>query len=92
MAKIIDKAGFLIVHDKSYNSKACQHSVHNKLVSFVERVLELQKRSPRLPQEKESLQREIESTDGMMDCLVYELSHKGMIYGLTEEEIKIVES
>ena len=40
----------------------------------------------RLPQEKESLQREIESTDGMIDRLVYEL------YGLTEDEIRIVES
>jgi len=37
-------------------------------------------------QEQESLQREIESTDGMIDRLVYEL------YGLTEDEIKIVES
>jgi hypothetical protein len=26
-----------------------------------------------------------------IDRLVYELSHKGMIYGLTEEEIRIVE-
>jgi len=58
----------------------------DKLVSLVERMLELHKRSPRLPQEKESLQREIESTDGMIDRLVYEL------YGLTEEEVRIVES
>jgi hypothetical protein len=41
---------------------------------------------------KESVQRQIESTDGAIDRLVYELSHKGMIYGLTEDEIKIVES
>jgi len=59
---------------------------HAKLVSLVERMLELHKRSPRLPQEKESLQREIESTDGRIDRLVYEL------YGLNEEEIRIVES
>ena len=39
-----------------------------------------------MPQEKESLQREIESMDGRIDRLVYEL------YGLTEEEIKIVEA
>jgi hypothetical protein len=58
---------------------------HDKLVSLVERMLELHKRSPRTPQEKESLQREIESTDRAIDKLVYEL------YGLTEEEIKIVE-
>lgn len=38
-----------------------------------------------LPQEKESLQQEIESTDVRIDRLVYEL------YGLTEDEIAIVE-
>ena len=63
---------------------------HDKLVSLVERMLELRKRSPRLPHRKnvgkESLQREIESTDGRIDKLVYEL------YGLTEDEIRIVES
>ena len=49
-------------------------------------MLELHKRSPRLPQEKESLQRAIESTDERIDRLVYDL------YGLTDEEIRIVES
>ena len=34
---------------------------------------------------KESVQRQIESTDGMIDRLVYEL------YGLTEEEVRIIE-
>ena len=38
------------------------------------------------------VKREIESTDRRIDQLVYELSRKGMIYGLTEEEIRIVES
>jgi len=37
-------------------------------------------------QEKESVQRQVESTDGRIDQLVYEL------YGLSEDEIKIVES
>jgi hypothetical protein len=37
------------------------------------------------PQEQEMVKREIESTDRQIDRLVYEL------YGLTEEEIKIVE-
>ena len=59
---------------------------HDKLVSLVERMLELHKRSPRLPQEQEMVKREIESTDGRIDRLVYEL------YGLSEDEIKIVES
>ncbi len=39
----------------------------------------------RTPQEQELVKREIESTDRQIDALVYEL------YGLTEEEIKIVE-
>jgi hypothetical protein len=43
------------------------------------------------PQDKERVGREIESTDTRIDRLVYELSRKGMIYGLNEEEIKIVE-
>ena len=34
---------------------------------------------------KESVQRQVESTDGVIDRLVYEL------YGLTDEEINIVE-
>ena len=34
----------------------------------------------------------IESTDGRIDRLVYELSLKGMIYGLTEDGVRIVES
>jgi len=39
-------------------------------------------------------QRALESTDGAIDKLVYELSHSlrsEMIYGLNEEEIEIVE-
>jgi len=59
---------------------------HEKLVSLVERMLELHKRSPRLPQEQEMVKREIESTDGRIDKLVYEL------YGLSEDEVRIVES
>jgi hypothetical protein len=45
----------------------------------------LQIHNKRTPQEKESLAWEIEATDGQIDRLVYEL------YGLTEEEVKIVE-
>ena len=60
---------------------------HDKLVSLVERMLELHKRSPRTPQGQERVKREIEpAADGRIDRLVYEL------YGLTEEEIGIVES
>ena len=41
--------------------------------------------SAKTPQEKESVQRQIESTDRAIDKLVYEL------YGLSEDEVKIVE-
>jgi hypothetical protein len=58
---------------------------HDKMVSLVERMLELHRISPRTPGEVERLAREIESTDRAIDKLVYEL------YGLTEEEIQIVE-
>ena len=59
----------------------------SKMVSLVESMLALHKRSAsaRTPQDKEMLSRQIESTDEAIDRLVYEL------YGLTEEEIKIVE-
>jgi hypothetical protein len=40
----------------------------------------------RTSHEKTALQRQIEATDGQIDRLVYEL------YGLTEEEIGIVEA
>jgi len=40
---------------------------HVKMMPLVERMLELHKRSPRMPQEKESLQREIESCGGWED-------------------------
>jgi hypothetical protein len=60
---------------------------HDKMVALVERMLELHKRRQAAgsDHERELLQRQIDSTDGEIDALVYEL------YGLTEEEIRIVE-
>ena len=60
---------------------------HDHMVSLVEQMLALHKQLPQAqtPHEKTALQRRIEATDGQIDALVYEL------YGLTEEEIKIVE-
>jgi hypothetical protein len=58
---------------------------HDRMVTLVERMLELHKRTPQTPHEKERLEREIASTDAQIDRLVYEL------YELTEEEIRIVE-
>jgi NOL1/NOP2/fmu family ribosome biogenesis protein len=59
--------------------------IQEKIKNLVERILGLHKRIVFTPQEKESIHREIEATDKQIDQLVYEL------YGLTEEEIKIVE-
>ena len=61
---------------------------HDRMVSLVEQMLALHKQLPeaRTPHEKTALQRRIEATDGQIDALVYEL------YGLTEEEIRIVEA
>ncbi|MEP0804300.1 MAG: Eco57I restriction-modification methylase domain-containing protein [Chloroflexota bacterium] len=60
---------------------------HDKMVSLVERMLSLHKAlaAAQSPAEKERLERQIEVTDRAIDALVYEL------YGLTEEEIRIVE-
>ena len=59
---------------------------HEKMVSLVERMLELHKTpSACTPQDKERVKREVESTDRQIDRLVYEL------YGLTDDEVKVVE-
>ncbi|MDD5675967.1 MAG: TaqI-like C-terminal specificity domain-containing protein [Chitinivibrionales bacterium] len=60
---------------------------YNRIISFVSSMLDFNKRLllARTDHEKTLLQRQIDSTDAQIDALVYEL------YGLTEEEIKIVE-
>jgi predicted nucleic acid-binding Zn-ribbon protein len=57
------------------------------MVSLVERMLDLHKQlaATKGEHERTMLQRQIEATDQQIDALVYEL------YGLTEEEIRIVE-
>lgn len=62
-------------------------SRHDKMVSLVEQMLSLNKQlaSAKTDHEKTALQRQIEATDKQIDKLVYE------VYGLTEEEIGIVE-
>ncbi len=69
-------------------SDPAEKAKHDQMVTLVERMLALHKNlaSAKTPQEKESVQRQVESTDGAIDKLVYEL------YGLSEEEIGIVES
>jgi type I restriction-modification system DNA methylase subunit len=65
------------------NGKVC----HDKVVSLVDRIQALNKQlaATKNPNDKVQLEREIESTDRQIDQRVYE------IYGLTDEEIKIVE-
>lgn len=60
---------------------------HDHMVSLVERMLSLHRQLAvaRTPGESAMLQRQVEATDRQIDRLVYEL------YGLSEEEIKIVE-
>jgi len=60
---------------------------HDKMVSLVERMLDLHKRlaETKTSHENTLLHRQIEATDKQIDRLVYEL------YGLTEEEIRIIE-
>ena len=57
----------------------------NPIETLVTHMLNLHKRTPQTPFEQEQLQREIAATDAQIDQLVYEL------YGLTDEEIRIVE-
>jgi type I restriction-modification system DNA methylase subunit len=60
---------------------------HDDLVLLVEKMLELNKQLQKahFDSEKEPIERQIAATDKKIDDIVYEL------YGLTEEEIKIVE-
>lgn len=59
-----------------------------KMVALVTQMLSLNKKlqDVSLDHDKELLARQIEATDASIDKLVYEL------YGLTEEEIAVVES
>ena len=68
-------------------SSSKEKGKHDKMVSLVEQMLELNKKIAEVknPEEKTRIQRQIDATDCQIDKLVYEL------YGLTEEEIKIVE-
>ena len=62
-------------------------ALHDRMVALVERMLDLHKKlaAATIPADKKLYGRRIEATDKEIDALVYEL------YGLTEEEIAIVE-
>ena len=64
-----------------------QKNQHDRMVKFVERMLDLHKKlaQAKIPAEKTRIQRQINTTDKQIDNLTYEL------YNLTPEEIKIVE-
>jgi len=63
-----------------------EKALHDKVVALVEQVLSLNKQlaDVKTDQEKTALQRQINAVDQQIDRLLYEL------YGLTEDEIKIV--
>ncbi|CVK34537.1 Eco57I restriction-modification methylase domain-containing protein [Methanoculleus bourgensis] len=60
---------------------------HDRMVALVEKMLDLNKRlaAAKAPHEKEALAGMIDATDREIDRLVYEL------YGLTEDEVAVVE-
>jgi hypothetical protein len=68
-------------------SDASDRARHDRMVQLVEQMLSLHKQltAAKTPQDQTVLQRQIDATDRQIDQLVYEL------YGLTEEEIRIVE-
>jgi len=65
-----------------------EKAIHDKLVSLVDRMLDLHKKKTDLPSsaEREKIEREIAVTDEKIDEIVYGL------YGITVEERKIVEA
>ena len=68
-------------------SNPAEKAQHDKLVASVDNMLELQKKyhEARMERDKELYERQIKIVDAQIDRLVYNL------YGLTEEEIKVVE-
>jgi type II restriction/modification system DNA methylase subunit YeeA len=68
-------------------SNQSEKKLHDALVSLVDVMLDLNKKIQTAKgNEKEQIQRQIEKTDREIDEIVYEL------YGITEEEKKIIES
>lgn len=69
-------------------SNPSEKILHEKIVSKVDQMLELNKKKDVLPpsSKREKIEREIQITDEKIDELVYKL------YGITEEERKIIEN
>ena len=70
-----------------FESSKQQKSLHDEIVKLVDTIFQLnrQTQDAALPHAQEQLKQRIAFIDKKIDALVYEL------YGLTEEEIKIVE-
>lgn len=81
--QFIERLPIHVIDFKNPSEKA----VHDRLVSLVDRMLELNKKKNTLPPsaEREKVEREITVTDENIDELVYGL------YGITGEEKKIIE-
>ena len=79
----VEKLPIRAIDFKNHSEKAS----HDKLVSLVDRMLELHKKKNSLPPsaEREKIEREIAVTDEKIDEIVYGF------YGVTEEERKIIE-
>jgi type I restriction-modification system DNA methylase subunit len=69
------------------NQSLAENKILHQLNTLVDCMLDMSKETNRLnaPHEKETLRRQIDATDRQIDQIVYKL------YGLTPEEIKIVE-
>jgi hypothetical protein len=76
----------LPIHPINFDDPA-EKSMYNKMVTLVESMLSLHKRlaAAQSPNTKGQLEEQIKSTDKEIDQLVYQL------YGLSEDEIKIIE-
>jgi type I restriction-modification system DNA methylase subunit len=76
----------LPIHPINFSDSA-DTAKHDEMVSLVERMLDLHKRlaAAKNPNDKTRLQSQIDGTDREIDHLIYDL------YGLSEEEIRIVE-
>jgi len=96
--KIVPEAGRTFAQVKTVNlkqlpirtidfSNPVEKAQHDKLVALVDNMLELQKKyhEARMDRDKELYERQIKIVDAQIDGLVYDL------YGLTEEEVKVVE-
>ena len=62
-------------------------AVEERMATLADTMLSLHKRlaAEQLPQRREQVRREVDATDRQIDSLVYQL------YGLTDDEIRIVE-